>query len=115
MKAKLILMSLLVLLLAGSAATAGVKKFWRYGHEEKRTWDFRDIDQWGGENFWCMNPGSTCGKYDWKAEYPSISSPSSLPSYTNTATYGHDLVLAACIVAGVPEPMSTPDYSWESY
>jgi len=85
-----------------------VVKWWKYGSGTLRTWVFRNTDQWGGMNYWCVGEGNSCGLYDWCAVYDGIVIAQDPCPENNNSQYGNNLVRAAASEDGISLPPDLP-------
>lgn len=114
-----IMVMLLVFVLSANILNAAIlTKEWTYGSAEKRSYEYQELDEWGGANFWCVAAGNSCGKYDWVAIYTDVLfQENPTPPETCTPEYGHGLVINAAEEQEMtlPEPFELPTYSeiWE--
>ena len=67
----LIVAAVFALVVGVSEVSAKTVYIWRYGHALQRGW-VQQPDAFGGDQFWCVGPGASCGEYDWKAIYGSF-------------------------------------------
>jgi hypothetical protein len=88
-------------------------KLWEYHHASWKAWEFKWIDEWGGSNWWCVEPGGQCHNYDWKAEYNNVlQGQNPTPTETCTSAYGHSLVTNAANEAEIELPeLDLPTYT----
>jgi hypothetical protein len=92
---------------------AGKEQYWPYATSERRAWETRGYNQWGGHDLWCISPMyAICPLWSWKTIYPPDKETSDIPVETRCASYGDGLVRAAASEAGItlPPDLPFPDY-----
>lgn len=114
-----LLVRFLAVLLTTSAIpeNAGAETFtkiWSYGYSGKiRAWKFMYVDQWGGQNYQCSQPGFACGIWDWMAVYHGAVQPDiPTPEWTNTEAFGDSIAHYHAISNGdtLPVDLGTPEF-----
>lgn len=93
-------------------------KEWNYGYTGNYfQWAFKFRDQWNGDNYQCILPGSDCGRFDWRAVYYGSCGSVPTPENSNTAEYGDYLVRKQAVVDGIilPSDLGLPTFTiaWE--
>lgn len=69
---------------------------------ERRAWDDRGYNQWGGHDIWCINPMfAVCDLWTWRTIYPDATD---VPAQTRCVEYGYGLVVAAAEADNITLP-----------
>jgi len=97
-----LLILLLLVLIAETAYSERVIKLFLKAGPKDYNWEYRLLDEWGGENSWCILPGGDeCCHYSWKAVYFVENDPC---PQNNNAAYGEACISQEAMISGIELP-----------
>ncbi len=86
-----------------------IKHYHNPGSPKAGHWEFMWVDHWGGDNYQCRPPGSSCHLWDWVAVYriEMVGGTDPCPS-CNTVDYWYNLTRDAAAAVGTQLPPDPP-------
>ena len=87
-------------------------EFWLGNSTERRTWNYRGLNEWNGQDYWCISPGNSCNLWDWWTHYPGAENDPC--TEINTVDWGQQRVEAEAAASDTTLPSSFRIVSFSS-